>query len=209
MTGPRRPSKKSPPQVKPAALRIIGGDYRRHKLLYNGDPATRPMKDRTREAVFNLIGPSIVGKHAFDLFAGTGALGLEAISRKAATATFIERNIPTAKVIEDNVAALKLGHRCRVIRNDAFYWTKHELDMPPEPWAIFCSPPYSLYVSQLESMVALLTGLLEVAPPDSLCVVEADERFDMTLLPHPEEWNIRTYRPAEVALYRKPAVNVE
>src|SRR5688500_14918022 len=57
-----------------AELRIIGGKWRRRKLAYHGDLVTRPMKDRVREAMFNLIGPSVVGTHALDLFAGTGAL---------------------------------------------------------------------------------------------------------------------------------------
>ena len=66
----------------------------------------RPMKDRVREAIFNLIGPAIRGKHAMDLFAGTGALGLEALSRGADRATFIEQHFPTAKIIRQNIAAL-------------------------------------------------------------------------------------------------------
>ena len=61
-----------------AGLRIIGGRLRGRKLHYSGDLRTRPMKDRLREAIFNLIGPAIRGKHAVDLFAGTGALALEA-----------------------------------------------------------------------------------------------------------------------------------
>src|SRR5437868_14777408 len=81
-------------------LRIIGGSRRGRKLQYSGDVRTRPMKDRVREAVFNLLGPQIAGSHAIDLFAGTGALGLEAISRGASKATFIERHLPTAKLIE-------------------------------------------------------------------------------------------------------------
>src|SRR5262249_42961688 len=81
-----------------AIVRIIGGEYRGRKLQYSGDIRTRPMKDRVREALFNLIGPNVRGMHAIDLFAGTGALGLEAISRGAAGATFIERHYPTAEL---------------------------------------------------------------------------------------------------------------
>src|SRR6478736_322408 len=77
-------------------LRIVGGTLRGRKLQYSGDVRTRPMKDRVREAVFNLLGPQVAGSHAIDLFAGTGALGIEAISRGATKATFIERHLPTA-----------------------------------------------------------------------------------------------------------------
>ncbi len=79
---PKRPaagraSGRTPQPV--AGLRIIGGQFRGRRLRYGGDPRTRPMKDRLREAVFNLIGPMVRGTHALDLFAGTGALGLEAL----------------------------------------------------------------------------------------------------------------------------------
>ena len=81
--------------VRPAAgLRIIGGEFRGRRLHYSGDRRTRPMKDRLREAVFNLIGPDIRGKHAIDLFAGTGALALESLSRGAKSATLIEQHHP-------------------------------------------------------------------------------------------------------------------
>src|SRR5262245_47435808 len=72
--------------------RIIGGTLRGRKLLFAGDARTRPMKDRVREALFNLLADAVRGKHAIDLFAGTGALGLEAISRGASGATLVERH---------------------------------------------------------------------------------------------------------------------
>ncbi len=64
-------------------LRIVGGQLRRRRIQYSGDPRVRPMKDRTREALFNLIGPIASDVYAVDLFAGTGALALEALSRGA------------------------------------------------------------------------------------------------------------------------------
>src|SRR5262245_7614130 len=77
------PAEREQADREPPELRIIGGTLRHRKLLYSGDQRTRPMKDRVREAVFNLVGPDVVGQHAIDLFAGTGALGFEAISRGA------------------------------------------------------------------------------------------------------------------------------
>jgi len=201
---PKRRKKKTATHASPeSVLRIIGGDFRRRKLLYNGDPATRPMKDRTREAVFNLVGPSIKGKHAVDLFAGTGALGLEALSRGAARATFIERNIPATRVIRENVQMLEVEDRATILANDTFHWARTETLSGEADWAVFCSPPYSLYVDQNEEMLALITNIIDAAPSDSLIVVEADERFDMESLPHPELWNVRFYRPAYVGLFRK------
>jgi len=104
-------------------LRIIGGSLRRRKLQYSGDLRTRPMKDRVREAVFNLLGTQVTGSQAIDLFAGTGALGLEAISRGATHATFIERHLPTAKLIEQTPPPSVSPTACESSSADAFGWT--------------------------------------------------------------------------------------
>ena len=84
------------------------------------------MKDRLREAIFNLIGPAIRGKHAVDLFAGTGALALEAISRGAERATLIEQHHPTANVIRQNIAALGVQQQAEVVAGNVFIWWKKQ-----------------------------------------------------------------------------------
>ena len=75
-------------------LRIVGGKFRGRQIEYSGDPVTRPMKDNIREALFNLVGGWVKEKIVFDLFAGTGAMALEALSRGATKAFLIERHIP-------------------------------------------------------------------------------------------------------------------
>ena len=98
------------------------------------------MKDRVREAVFNLLGVQVAGTHAIDLFAGTGALGLEAISRGAIQATFIERHLPTAKLIEQNAAALGIDDRVQVVFGDAFGWSAAYQPTGETPLTIFVRP---------------------------------------------------------------------
>jgi 16S rRNA (guanine966-N2)-methyltransferase len=190
-------------------LRIIGGTLRGRRLQYSGDLRTRPMKDRVREAVFNLLGPGVKGSHAIDLFAGTGALGLEAISRGAARATMIERHLPTTRLIEQNAAALGVSSQVEVVFADAFIWVKRWLAGSAavadgaSPWTTFCSPPYDFYESRQADMLTMLQRLVEAAPPDSLFAVEADERFDFTQLPLHGQWEVRTYLPAVVGILRK------
>jgi 16S rRNA (guanine966-N2)-methyltransferase len=184
-------------------LRIIGGQFRGRRLHYDGDPRTRPMKDRLREAVFNLVGPSIQGKHALDLFAGTGALGLEALSRGAARATLIEQHRPTAAVIRQNVATLGVQERAEVVIGNVFIWLRRKPELGPLPWVVFCSPPYDFYVQRAGEMLELIAGLIAPAPPGSVFVVEADDRFDFGQLPDPPAWDIRQYQPAVVGLLRK------
>ncbi|HEX4414898.1 MAG TPA: RsmD family RNA methyltransferase, partial [Lacipirellulaceae bacterium] len=161
-------------------VRIIGGHFRGRRLNYHGDPTVRPMKHRTREAIFNLISTGCDGRHAIDLFAGTGALGLEALSRGAPSATFIEKHVPTARVIEENIRTLGVEARSELITTSAFLWAKRDLPNLPTalPWLIFCSPPYAFYIEREAEMLDLLGRVRKAAPPDSILVVEAEAPFD-------------------------------
>jgi 16S rRNA (guanine966-N2)-methyltransferase len=222
----------------PIELKIIGGKHRGRKLTYEPfrrgeDPVTRPMKHRVRESIFNLVGVGAEGRHAIDLFAGTGALGLEAISRGSVHATFIERHVPTARVVEENIKGLGLEDQATLLVTSAFLWGKRNLVQgeegwwradgqaasvgakgaaPPPgavPWLVFCSPPYDFFVDRQEETLGLIAAVMEHCPPDSIVVTESDERFDATLLPTGEqfngvkEWDVRTYSPAVVGIWQK------
>jgi 16S rRNA (guanine966-N2)-methyltransferase len=158
------------------------------------------MKDRVREAVFNLVGPDVKGRFVVDLFAGTGAMAWESLSRGASRALVVERRFPVARVLADNARELGLSERTRIITGDAFVWARRLGDVGPEPWLVFLCPPYALFVSRRDDMLGLIGQMLEDAPTGSLLVVEADERFDMRQLPNPDCWDVRHYPPAVVAL---------
>jgi 16S rRNA (guanine966-N2)-methyltransferase len=205
----RRSSRKppTPEEEGPTGLRIIGGNWRGRTIEYSGDLRTRPMKNRVREAVYNLVGIEAKGSHAIDLFAGTGALGLEALSRGAVRATFIERHIPTAKLIRANIEALgPEPETTEVLPQSAFIWARrHEPLDPTTPWLVLCSPPFDFYIERREEMLAMIERLWEEAPSGSVFVLEADERYDFTGLPAESEWDVRTYAPAVIGVARKRA----
>lgn len=166
------------------------------------------MKDRLREAVFNLIGTDVRDALAIDLFAGTGALGLEALSRGARQAIFLEQHFPTAAIIKQNIAALAVADRCEVVPGNTFVWFRRfgqSLAAPSGPWLVFCSPPYDFYVERTAEMLELIGGMIATAPQKSIFVVESDERFDFQSLPQPNEWDVRRYPPAVVGIMRKAA----
>jgi len=217
--------------AQPTELRIIGGHFRARKLLYHGDPVTRPMKHRVREAIFNLVGIEAKGRHAIDLFAGTGALGLEALSRGAASATFIERHIPTSRIVAENIASLEVEDRTVLLTTSAFLWSKRDLPklkaesgkptdaeasalgFPPSaltrPWLVFFSPPYSFFIEKADEMLELIGAIKDQSPAGSTLVVEADERFDFETLPgnvaqdkKSAGWDVRKYHPAFVGVWR-------
>jgi len=161
------------------------------------------MKDRVREAIFNLIGPAIKGKAAFDLFGGTGALGLEALSRGAVDVTLIEQHFPTAAIIRENIATLEVESIARVVTSSVFIWHRRGVEPGELPWVVFCSPPYDFYIDRTDEMLELIGGLMEVAPPQSIFAVESDGRFDFGLLPEADRWDVRTYAPAVVGVHTK------
>lgn len=215
---PRRPGRLSKPRnprpPQPAGgrgavngLRIIGGRFRGRRLAYHGDPLTRPMKDRVREAVFNLLWPRVEGAIAIDLFAGTGALGLEALSRGAVAAWLVEFNRMAAKTLRDNVEILQVADVTQVIVGDSFAWVPQAISgvlaTRAEPWVIFCSPPYEFYVARREELLEVLRLLAGAAPVGSTLIVESDDRFDPAGLPPELEWDVRRYPPAVVSVGRK------
>ena len=185
-------------------LRIVGGRLRGRKFRYSGDERTRPMKDRAREAVFNLIGPAIKGTYAIDLFAGTGALALEAVSRGSLRSLAIERHFPSADLITQNAKELGSEEQVDVFAGDTFIWGRRLPDLGTDPCVVFCSPPYALYTDRAEDMLRLITTLAEAMPVSSKIVVEADGNFDWDTLPDPAEWDVRTYHPAVIGVWEKP-----
>ena len=198
-----------PAQVDSVGLRIIGGKMRGRKLAYAGDTRVRPMKDRVREAVFNLIGKKAEGKFAIDLFGGTGAVCLEAISRGAIGGQLIEMHFPTAKVIQQNIETLELQDSVKLHTGSVFFWNKKRAPLPQEaPWLVFMCPPYVFFVDRWPELEELFRSLWEEAPKDSVFLVETDERFDWDQIRPFEEnaagpWDIRTYFPATVGLLIK------
>lgn len=182
-------------------LRVIGGRFRGRHIQYLGDPRTRPMKQRVREAAFNLVGTRVVGSHVVDLFAGTGALTWEALSRGAVSAVLLERHFPSTRILRANADALGVRDQITIIAGDTFVGVRqlqaHAADLTENRrWLVFCSPPYDFYVSKLDAMLELIQRVIEIAPPDSLIVVEADQRLSPDSVPDRIAWDRRAYPPA-------------
>jgi len=143
---PRRPKnqQKSSVPSKASTIRIIGGQWRGRKLPVNNADGLRPTGDRIRETLFNWLMPYIHGAHIWDMFAGTGALGLEALSRGAHSATFFELNTKNASVLRENITQLITTQTARSFTLDAIAWLqKDQLADHQEPIDIvFIDPPF-------------------------------------------------------------------
>ncbi|MEM7783822.1 MAG: RsmD family RNA methyltransferase, partial [Planctomycetota bacterium] len=177
------------------------------QIDYSGNQVTRPMKDNIREALFNLVGGWIPGKAVFDLFSGTGAIGIEALSRGATQAFFIERHFPSIRILTNNVRSLDPDLTAQIEASDTFFWCRKFFQSreswPQEPWVVFCSPPYDFYVDRWDELETVIQNFLDAAPDQSILVVESDQRFDTDRLPESDQWDIRHYSPAVVAVLKR------
>jgi 16S rRNA (guanine966-N2)-methyltransferase len=189
-------AKKRLPKVKPTKLRIIGGELRGRGVLYLGDRDTRPMKESLRETLFNIVGPAIKGRIAWDLFAGTGVLAIESFSRGALGAIAIERGRIAARTIRDSARRLGLEQeQVQVLTGDTFRiaprrMTEIAASGETAPWVVYFCPPYSMWTEHTERLFELLLTTARLAPPGSLVVTETDKFFDVTSLPL-EPWDVR------------------
>lgn len=152
-------------------MRIVGGAFRGRPLATPKTSAIRPTSDRAREAVFNVIahryGDHLDGARVLDLFAGTGALGLEALSRGASYGVFIEESAEGRGLIRTNVEAFGLSGRTKIFRRDA---TKLGEAGTLQPFdLVFADPPYGKGLGELALVAARDGGWLK---PGALCLVE-------------------------------------
>lgn len=179
-------------------MRIIAGIYGGRRLSVPKDQAVRPTTDRVREALFSALTNRLTFSNAIvlDAFAGTGALGLEALSRGAQAATFMDTAPSSLKLVKDNIANLKADN-ATALRLDA---TK------PKPWTkpphnlLFLDPPYGKGLVPLALTALTAQGWLS---DDALAVIETDRREDITL---PNGWALvdeRRYGDTQIMLAQR------
>ncbi len=125
-------------RAKPGHIRLIGGAFRGRQIPVADAKGLRPTQDRIRETLFNWLMNEVHGARCLDMFAGTGALGLEALSRGAAHVTFFEKNSALAKALSDNVVRLDCAPRANVLHADATSYVAQELAFD----IVFLDPPF-------------------------------------------------------------------
>ena len=175
-------------------MRVIAGLYRGRRLKVPPGVRTRPTADRVREALFSILG-DVEDARVADLFAGSGALGIEALSRGAAHATFVERDPGAVGVLKFNLAALGIVEDVEVFEWDVLRWLETvggslEFDV------VFVDPPYSSAPRLGAPLTELLPGILS---PNATIVTESDKREPLVLdLPLDDE---REYGDTRLAFH--------
>jgi 16S rRNA (guanine966-N2)-methyltransferase len=156
-------------------MRIIAGSHKGHTIHAPRGRDTRPTSDRVRENVFNIVGP-LDGAAVLDLYAGSGAMGLEALSRGAARAVFVERDADAVRAIERNLDKLRLAGT--ILRQDAVTALAAEAGSHRKYDLVLVDPPYDMYPDVQPQLARYLPSLLA---PDGLLVVETDARVEPDL----------------------------
>lgn len=153
-------------------MRVIAGEHRGRKLAAVHGSGTRPTTDKVKESIFNMIGPYFDGGWALDLYAGTGSLGIEALSRGADKAVFVERDAKAFSVVKQNVSACRLDAYAEMYRMDADRAIR-QLAKREQPFdLVFLDPPYAKQniveeITQLQQLGLLAAGAWIVAEHDS------------------------------------------
>ena len=167
-------------------MRIIAGIHRTRQIDAPPGLTTRPMTDRVRENLFNLLGDTVVNATVLDLFCGSGALGIEALSRGATRVTFVDTDLAAINVVETNCKRLGLEKQARILRRDV---------LRPGPWIrpvgakdyalVFIDPPYKMSAepggqAQLAAMAEALVGL-ECVARGALAMIRVERNTRITL----------------------------
>jgi 16S rRNA (guanine966-N2)-methyltransferase len=182
-------------------VRIVGGRFRGRALKGPASDAIRPTSDRLRETIFNILAHGyddpVAGARVLDLFAGTGAMGLEALSRGGAFALFVDDSAAARGLIRANVEALGLGGQSRLFRRDA---TRLGPAAPNEPFSIvFCDPPYGKGLAERALASCRDGGWLA---PEALVVVEEGQDVKVALPKEFSEIERRDYGETKLVFGR-------
>lgn len=179
-------------------MRIIAGKYKGHQLVSFQASHIRPTTDRVKESLFNIWQAHVDGARVLDLFSGTGNLGLEALSRGAREAVFVEKNRKSLEIIEKNIAKLKVGEPHRVIGKDVLSFLK---SFDGEPFdLILIDPPFT------EAMAHDVMGALSLSKafhPETLVAIESGRREKIEDdYPPLSRYSVREFGDKFLSLYR-------
>ena len=185
-----------------AQVRIVSGSLRGRKLSWNVNPNLRPTPDMVREALFSILGNAVPDQPFFDVFAGTGVVGLEAISRGASRATFVERDFRVAAEIEQHLKEFGVVDRGTIARADVYRWAER-WEGPAEPVNVFFSPPFADFTRRPAEFLALVRQVQAKVADGSVVVVQSERgaiEDEVTIF---AGWDIRRYGRNELVIWVK------
>ena len=175
-------------------LRVAGGEARGRRL--KAPKGIRPTQGMVKEAIFNLVGPGIDGVHVLDLFAGSGAIGIEALSRGAAGVTFVDREPRGLAILRQNLEVLDLKSRSQVVRADVVRWLEGSPDELKQAGFVFMDPPYE------DPVLVRALKAIDRGASDATLVVEHSRRQELPALTRMHIDRQRRYGDTMVSVLR-------
>jgi len=171
-------------------MRVIAGSARGFKLRSVPGDSTRPITDRAKESLFSILGDWVVGARVLDLFGGTGAVGIESLSRDADFVQFIDRNRQAVETIRANLAHCKVAEYAQVLQGDSFAFLESYRGEPFD--IVFIAPPQ--YQDLWTRALLLVDSRPEILGEDGIAVVQIDPKEDRPVpLQHLVEYDRRRY----------------
>jgi 16S rRNA (guanine966-N2)-methyltransferase len=186
-------------------VRIIAGEFRGRKLLPPEGDVTRPVTDRVKQSLFDILAPVLPGARVYDCFAGTGSMGLESLSRGARHAVFFEQHRPAVQRLRRNIETLGVGDRSTVVVQDLFKW----FAAAPPPAAderagcVFLDPPYRFLNDQPDALRRLAASIAaDHLAPEGVLVFRHDAS-DQLELPDLVRFDQRDYGGMSLEFLRR------
>jgi 16S rRNA (guanine966-N2)-methyltransferase len=186
-------------------VRIIAGEFRGRKLLAPISDATRPITDRAKQSLFDILSPLIPDSVVYDCFSGTGSMGLECLSRGAGFATFFEQDRTALQQLKQNIESLHVADRCRVIGGDLFRWFDAKAAESASAGVasiVFLDPPYRMLNTDVAKLQSLAMRLGSHLAPEGIVVFRHDAA-DHLELPGLVRYDQRDYGSMAIELLRK------
>lgn len=174
-------------------MRIIAGEFRGRILLPPDTDLTRPITDRVKQSLFDILSPRIEGARIYDCFSGTGSMGLECLSRGAVMATFFEADRSALVRLKKNIASLKVENHCRVMAGDIFRMLRDPQPAQERIDLVFLDPPYRFLRQCPDQLKTLAAMLADNHLADEGLVIFRHDAADSLTLPGLNSVETRTY----------------
>lgn len=185
-------------------VRIVAGSLRGRKLNVVVHEGMRPTPQMVREALFSILGNAVPDRVFYDVFAGTGVVGLEAVSRGASSARLIEKDGRQAADIQKYADQFGIAAKVQVLKADVYRWAERWLP-PKDAVNLFLSPPFPDLTERIDAFLALVQLLWEKAPNESVLTIQAEDGFPVGALPDSSAWDVRSYGRNMLCFYVKGA----
>ena len=184
-------------------IRIVAGTLRGRKVGCVVTQELRPTPQMVREAYFSILGNAVPDRPFIDIFAGTGVIGIEALSRGASMAHFIERDPGFGKDLEAHLREFELTRQAKLYRTDAYRWVAAWV-APKEPVNVFLSPPFGDLSNKTDDLLNVIRLLQTKVAEDSVIVVQAERGSPLDDAESMRDWEVRHYGRNELLIWQRP-----